>query len=155
MQFLSPWMLSGLAALAVPIIIHLLQRKRVVPIPFSSLRLLKLVQAKTSRRSHVENLLLLILRCLIFALILLAAARPVISPKVAGTLGGNVPRTVVVMKVEEIYFQCGRALIRSGLWDPTKQIAAAEMRITLEQTKALFFQAISEARAATGSSRWT
>ncbi|MCG3147339.1 MAG: hypothetical protein PCFJNLEI_00778 [Verrucomicrobiae bacterium] len=97
MQFLSPWMLSGLAALAVPIIIHLLQRKRVVSIPFSTLRLLKLVQAKTSRRSHVENLLLLILRCLIFALILLAAARPVIAPKTAGWWGGNVPRTVVLI----------------------------------------------------------
>lgn len=97
MQFLSPWMLTGLAALAVPIIIHLLQRKRVVPIPFSTLRLLKLVQAKTSRRSHIENLLLLILRCLIFAFILLAAARPVISPKIAGGWGGNVPRTVVLV----------------------------------------------------------
>jgi len=97
MQFLSPWMLTGLAAIAVPIIIHLLQRKRVVPIPFSTLRLLKLVQAKTSRRSHIENLLLLILRCLIFAFILLAAARPVISPKTAGWWGGNVPRTVVLV----------------------------------------------------------
>src|SRR5262249_447121 len=30
---------------------------------------------------------------------------------------------------------------------PTKQIAVAEMRVTLEQTKALWFQAITEARA--------
>jgi alkylation response protein AidB-like acyl-CoA dehydrogenase len=30
---------------------------------------------------------------------------------------------------------------------PTKQVAVAEMRIALEQTKALFFQAVSEARA--------
>jgi alkylation response protein AidB-like acyl-CoA dehydrogenase len=30
---------------------------------------------------------------------------------------------------------------------PTKQIAVADMRVTLEQTKALWFQAISEARA--------
>jgi alkylation response protein AidB-like acyl-CoA dehydrogenase len=30
---------------------------------------------------------------------------------------------------------------------PTKQIAVAEMRVTLEQTKALWFQAVSEARA--------
>lgn len=97
MQFLSPWMLTGLAALAAPILIHLLQRRRVVPVPFSTLRFLKLVQAKTSRRSRVENLLLLILRCLIFALLMLAAARPVISPKAAGWWGGNVPRTVVLI----------------------------------------------------------
>ncbi|UYO54507.1 pyridoxamine 5'-phosphate oxidase family protein [Rhodopseudomonas palustris] len=36
---------------------------------------------------------------------------------------GKAPRTVIVMTVEEIYFQCGRALIRSGLWDPSKQVA--------------------------------
>ena len=35
----------------------------------------------------------------------------------------------------------------SGACIPTKQIAVAEMRIMLEQTKALWFQAISEARA--------
>ena len=90
-------MLMGLGALAVPLIIHLMQRRKVVPIPFSTLRFLKLVKARTSRRSHIENLLLLILRCLIFALILLAAARPVISPKAAGWWGGNVPRTIVLV----------------------------------------------------------
>ena len=97
MQFLSPWMLSGLAALALPIIIHLLQRKRVVQIPFSTLRFLKLVQSKTARRSRVENLLLLILRCLVFAFLMLAAARPVVSPKAANWWGGSVPRTIVLV----------------------------------------------------------
>jgi len=97
MQFLSPWMLLGLAALALPIIIHLLQRQRVVQIPFSTLRFLKLVQSKTARRSRVENLLLLLLRCLVFALLILAAARPVVSPKAANWWGGNVPRTIVLV----------------------------------------------------------
>ena len=97
MQFLSPWMLSGLAALALPVIIHLLQRKRVVQIPFSTLRFLRLVQSKTARRSRVENLLLLLLRCLVFALIALAAARPVISPKAANWWGGSVTRTIVLV----------------------------------------------------------
>ncbi len=97
MQFLSPWMLCGLAALALPVVIHLLQRKRVVTIPFSTLRFLKLVQSKTARRSRVENLLLLLLRCLVFALIALAAARPVVSPKAASWWGGSVPRTIVLL----------------------------------------------------------
>ena len=97
MQFLSPWMLIGLAALALPIIIHLLQRQRVVQIPFSTLRFLKLVQSKTARRSRVENLLLLLLRCLVFTLLALAAARPVVSPKAANWWGGSVPRTIVLV----------------------------------------------------------
>jgi len=97
MVFLTQWMLYGLAAVAIPVIIHLLQRRRVVQVPFSTLRFLKLVQAKTSRRSRVENLLLLLLRCLIFALLILAAARPAISPQAASFLGGNVPRTIVII----------------------------------------------------------
>jgi hypothetical protein len=96
-SFQSPWMLWGLLSVAAPIIIHLLQRRRVVQIPFSTLRFLKAISAKTTRRSRIENLLLLLLRCLIFALLILAAARPVISAKASRFLGGNVPRTVVLL----------------------------------------------------------
>ncbi|KPG02004.1 pyridoxamine 5'-phosphate oxidase [Rhodopseudomonas sp. AAP120] len=40
---------------------------------------------------------------------------------------GKAPRSVVVMTVEEIYFQCGRALIRSELWNPDKHIDPATL----------------------------
>lgn len=40
---------------------------------------------------------------------------------------GKAPRSVMVMTVEEIYFQCGRALIRSELWNPDKQIDPATL----------------------------
>jgi len=36
---------------------------------------------------------------------------------------GKPPRTVIVMRVEEIYFQCARAIVRSDLWNPAKHIA--------------------------------
>jgi len=32
------------------------------------------------------------------------------------------PRTVIVMTVEEIYFQCARAIVRSDLWNPDKWV---------------------------------
>ncbi|MEH6952085.1 pyridoxamine 5'-phosphate oxidase family protein [Nitrobacter sp. NHB1] len=35
---------------------------------------------------------------------------------------GKTPRSVVVMTVEEIYFQCARAIIRSHLWDPDRRV---------------------------------
>jgi PPOX class probable FMN-dependent enzyme len=35
---------------------------------------------------------------------------------------GKAPRTVVVMTVDEIYFQCARAIVRSDLWNPDKRI---------------------------------
>jgi uncharacterized protein len=35
---------------------------------------------------------------------------------------GKAPRTVVVMTVDEIYFQCARAIVRSDLWNPDKRV---------------------------------
>ena len=32
------------------------------------------------------------------------------------------PRSVIVMTVEEIYFQCARAIVRSDLWNPDKRV---------------------------------
>jgi PPOX class probable FMN-dependent enzyme len=37
-------------------------------------------------------------------------------------VGGKAPRTVVVMTVDEIYFQCARAIVRSDLWNPDKRV---------------------------------
>jgi uncharacterized protein len=35
---------------------------------------------------------------------------------------GKTPRTVIVMTVEDIYFQCARAIVRSDLWNPDKRV---------------------------------
>ena len=37
-------------------------------------------------------------------------------------MDGKAPRTVIVMTVEEIYFQCARAIVRSDLWNPDKRV---------------------------------
>lgn len=37
-------------------------------------------------------------------------------------MDGKAPRTVIVMIVEEVYFQCARAIIRSDLWNPDKRV---------------------------------
>lgn len=35
---------------------------------------------------------------------------------------GKAPRSVIVVAVETVYFQCARAIIRAGLWDPAKHV---------------------------------
>ena len=35
---------------------------------------------------------------------------------------GKAPRSVIVMKIEELYFQCARAIVRSDLWNPDKRV---------------------------------
>src|ERR1700758_1654882 len=37
-------------------------------------------------------------------------------------MDGKAPRTVIVMTVGEIYFQCARAIVRSDLWNPDKRV---------------------------------
>ena len=37
-------------------------------------------------------------------------------------MDGKAPRTVVVMTVDEVYFQCARAIVRSDLWNPDKRV---------------------------------
>ena len=36
---------------------------------------------------------------------------------------GRAPRTVIVITVEAVYFQCGRAVVRSDLWNPAHHVA--------------------------------
>ena len=40
---------------------------------------------------------------------------------------GKAPRSVVVLKIEELYFQCARAIIRSELWNPERHIPAGTL----------------------------
>jgi PPOX class probable FMN-dependent enzyme len=51
-------------------------------------------------------------------------ARVSADPELLGSFGveGKTPRSVIVMTVEEIYFQCARAIIRSHLWDPGRHV---------------------------------
>lgn len=35
---------------------------------------------------------------------------------------GKAPRSVIVMKIDELYFQCARAIVRSELWNPQRHI---------------------------------
>jgi PPOX class probable FMN-dependent enzyme len=40
---------------------------------------------------------------------------------------GKTPRSVLVVTVESVYFQCSKAIIRSKLWDPSRHIARASL----------------------------
>lgn len=46
------------------------------------------------------------------------------DPELLASFGveGKTPRSVIVMTVEELYFQCARAIIRSHLWDPGRHV---------------------------------
>ena len=79
MAFLNPFFLFGLLAAGIPLIIHLWNRRRVVTIDFSSLMFLMAAHRENARRFQLRNLLILLLRMAIIALIALALARPFLT----------------------------------------------------------------------------
>jgi hypothetical protein len=74
--FFNPGMLAGAAAIAAPIIIWLLTRYRYRTIDWAALEFLLRAVKKEQRRLRLENLILLILRCLLLILFALVLARP-------------------------------------------------------------------------------
>ncbi|WP_257168632.1 pyridoxamine 5'-phosphate oxidase family protein [Bradyrhizobium sp. SRS-191] len=40
---------------------------------------------------------------------------------------GKLPRTALVMTIDEIYFQCARAIVRADLWNPDKRVDCQEI----------------------------
>ena len=79
MAFLNPLFLFGLLAAGIPLVIHLWNRRRVVTIDFSSLMFLRAAHRENARRFQLRQLLILLLRIAIVALIAFALARPFLT----------------------------------------------------------------------------
>lgn len=76
MTFLNPFVLLGLAAAAIPIVVHLFNFRRPQRLDFSTLRFLRAVEATALRRVRIRQWLLLALRTLALLFLVLAFARP-------------------------------------------------------------------------------
>lgn len=79
MSFLNASLLIGLSAVAIPIVIHLLNRRRFRKVRWAAMRFLQVSVEQNQRRMKLEDLILLALRVLLFALLALALARPVVK----------------------------------------------------------------------------
>jgi hypothetical protein len=87
MSFLNPFLLFGLAAVSVPIIIHLLNRRRFRKVVWAAMRFIQLSVEKNQKRMNMEDLILLILRCALLFFLALALARPAWRDSAAGAFG--------------------------------------------------------------------
>jgi hypothetical protein len=82
MTFLAPLFLTALAAIAIPVIIHLLNLKKPKRVSFSTLAFFKELQKSTIRRLKIKRLLLLAIRVAAVILLALALSRPYLPPSV-------------------------------------------------------------------------
>ena len=97
MSFLTPFFLLGLAGLALPILIHLIQRERKNVVQFPSLMFLRRIPYESVQRRRIRNWLLLMMRLAALALIVLAFARPFFRRTDASAAGTTGAREVVLL----------------------------------------------------------
>ncbi len=96
MNFLVPAFLAGLAALAIPIVMHLRHREKGTPVLFPSLMFLEQLAIRTSKRQRITDWPLLALRALALALLVLAFARPFAADS-AEAAAADEPKVSVIL----------------------------------------------------------
>ena len=98
MSFLAPLFLAGLAALAVPIFVHLINRERKEITEFPSLMFIQRIPYRSVRRQKIRNWLLFAMRCLALILLIAAFARPFFERRFAQAAGAlDTAREIVVL----------------------------------------------------------
>ena len=81
MGFFAPWFLAGVAAVGLPIWLHLLKKHRSTPLPFASLMFFEQHIQSSIKHKRLRYLVLFALRTALVALIALAFAKPYIHQK--------------------------------------------------------------------------
>jgi hypothetical protein len=97
MSFLTPFFLLGLGAIAVPILVHLIQRERKRVIEFPSLMFVRRIPYQSVRRRRIRHWALLLLRATAIALIVAAFARPFLPQSAVANVVTGGAREVVIL----------------------------------------------------------
>src|SRR5437879_1592704 len=120
MNFLAPLFLVGALAIATPIIFHLIRRTSREKLTFSSLMFLMPTPPRVTRRSRLENIFLLLLRCLVLCLLALGFARPFIQRPVQADSGAGAAKRILIL------LDTSASMRRTGLW-PEARAKAEEI----------------------------
>jgi hypothetical protein len=97
LTFLAPFVLAGLAHIAIPIFVHLTHKEKKQPVLFPSLMFLRRVPFRTAKRQRIRHWLLFLLRVTAIALIVAAFARPLLDTSALGLAVVGQSREVVVL----------------------------------------------------------
>ena len=148
MSFLTPLFLLGLAGLAIPVILHLIQKERKNVVQFPSLMFLRRVPYQSVRRRRIRNWLLLFMRLAALALIVLAFARPFLR-RTEIAAGASGAREVVILLDRSYSMGYG------GKW--AQAVAAAENAINgltaADRASVVLFSANTEVALRSASDR--
>jgi Aerotolerance regulator N-terminal/von Willebrand factor type A domain len=131
MSFLAPLYFLGLSAVVAPIVFHLIRRSPKGEVPFSSLMFLTATPPRLTRRSRLDNWLLLALRVTALCLLAFAFARPFLREAARLNFADMEERRIALLIDTSASMRRGdlwpraRALARQVLDDcrPTDQLA--------------------------------
>ncbi|MCX8055901.1 MAG: BatA domain-containing protein, partial [Ignavibacteria bacterium] len=101
MNFINPLFLIGLFAASIPVLLHLLNLRKLKNIEFSSLKFLKELQKTKIKRLKIKQIILLILRTLIITFTVLAFARPIIEGSIPGF--ENYAKSSIIILIDNSY----------------------------------------------------
>lgn len=149
MSFLAPLFLVGALAVGFPIVFHLIRRTSREKLPFSSLMFLKPTPPRLTRRSRLEHLLLLALRCLVLALLAAGFARPFLkTPLPAASTPAAAARTVLLVDTSA-------SMRRDGLWTEARSRAESILRRTPAQDRLTLLAFDQDPRPLVTFDEWT
>ncbi|MBP87046.1 MAG: hypothetical protein CMJ64_10075 [Planctomycetaceae bacterium] len=126
MSLLTPLYMLGLAGIALPILFHLIRRTPRGRQTFSSLMFLAPSPPRLTRRSRIEQWLLLLLRAAALMLLALAFARPFLREAANLSLSGTRGRRVAIL------LDTSASMRRGDVW----QQAIAKVRETIDSLEA-------------------
>jgi hypothetical protein len=121
MTFLAPLFFVALAALAIPVLLHLTQREKKQIVHFPSLMFVRRIPYQSVRRRKIHNWLLLFVRLTALALIVLAFARPFIVGDDGVVAAGEGAREVVILLDNSYSMGYGNR------WEQARAAAQAEI----------------------------
>jgi hypothetical protein len=121
MGILAPLYLAGLAALSLPLILHLVRRTPKGRQAFSSLMFLSPSPPRLTRRSRLDQILLLLMRLAALALLAFAFARPFLRASTLLT-ARDLPQRRVAILVDT-----SASMRRADLWQQAVKLAESEL----------------------------
>ena len=119
--FLNPAFLLALSALAVPLVLHLMRRRRKVHQMISTIRFIQAAQQRSASRMRIRNFLLWLLRTLLLAALVLAFALPVIRLQGTGNILGSAKRDVAL--IIDSSYSMQYQLRNADVWSKTQEAA--------------------------------
>lgn len=123
MNFLNPFFLLGLLAVAVPVVIHLINLRRPQKVQFSTLSFLNELKKSTIRRIRIKQYLLMAIRALAVLFLALALARPFLPPTLTGSSGSDTPKAVGILIDNSA--SMNRVGTKGPLIEQAKEVAAS------------------------------